>query len=739
VLGSLKAIGNIMSTYSISLAKDRSIEENKIVQTAKGVTPDITMNIKEKKHNKEIGDLTAELSSESNSKTKKIMRGRKDQGSKINKKDPKNDKGKKDKNKRKDIINKVNNIKEPGKIVNLVKDLKFSSPIFTEKISKSSFSEEELCRVIGNELDKFKDLNGKYNGIIRIIANPLFLLECYKIIKSKPGNLSPGTIPETLDGIDEVWFKKTADELLIGRYQFKPARQVLIPKKVANTFRPINISSPREKIVQKALQLLLTSIFEKIFLPCSHGFRPNKSTHSALDILHFKGGPYVWVIQGDIEKCFDSMPHVIIMKHLKTHISCVRTLTFIERILKAGYIQADNRKIIGKIGTPQGSIISPLLANVVLNELDKFIEEDLSKLYNIGTTRKRNKEYERWANYRRKSRIDKVTPEKRALALKMMRSMPKLDVYDPNYKRMLYLRYADDFVILIIGTMGDANEIRSKVKEFLKDKCGLTLNIDKTEITSLRKGFHFLGAYCFKEDNKSIFNRSKNQLKVQITRRSTLRLRVDLPLKELVLKLIKFGFARRNKLGKVYAKGITHMIHQDHFTIVRFFNAKIGGILNYYSFAGNRALLHRLFWILRQSCALTLARKFKLKTMRKAFKKFGYELKDPETDVSLNIPKSLKRISEFKIKNSPRVEDLDEVLSKSWANKLTLSIKFGVCSLCGSSTKVEMHHVRKVNDVRQKMRTGNMTFGEWQGSVLRKQIPLSPWIISQRITQFCRS
>lgn len=159
----------------------------------------------------------------------------------------------------------------------------------------------------------------------------------------------------------------------------------------------------------------------------------------------------------------------------------------------------------------------------------------------------------------------------------------------------MYVRYADDFVVLVLGNRKDALEIRDKIKIFLKENLGLDLNLDKTIVSQSRAGFQFLGALCRKRDNSSIFNKSKNQLKVNITRRSTLRLAVDVPTKALVEKLIKNGYAKRNNRGEVFARSLTHMIHLDHYNIIQFFNSKVRGILTYYSFAGNRSALHSVF------------------------------------------------------------------------------------------------------------------------------------------------
>lgn len=159
----------------------------------------------------------------------------------------------------------------------------------------------------------------------------------------------------------------------------------------------------------------------------------------------------------------------------------------------------------------------------------------------------------------------------------------------------MYVRYADDFVVLILGNRKDALGIRDKINTFLKENLGLDLNLEKTIVSPNSAGFQFLGALCRKRDNSSIFNKSKNQLKVNITRRSSLRLAVDVPTKALVEKLVKNGYAKRNNRGEVFAKGLTHMIHLDHHNIIQFFNSKIRGILTYYSFAGNRAALHSVF------------------------------------------------------------------------------------------------------------------------------------------------
>lgn len=270
--------------------------------------------------------------------------------------------------------------------------------------------------------------------------------------------------------------------------------------------------------------------------------------------------------------------------------------------------------------------MSPILANIVLHALDEFFVNTLQPEFTRGNKRKNNPLYEHFSNLRRRARMDRVDSRVRTDALKQLRIIPRYDMNDPNFRRIMYVRYADDFVVLLAGMKSEAMEIRDRIQIFLKENCGLDLNMDKTIVSSTREGFYFLGAFCKKRDNASIMNTTRTQNTLRLTRRSTLRMAVDAPIAKLVEKLVFNGFARKNHKGTVLAQGLTHLIHLDHLDILKYYNSRILGILNYYSFAGNRSSLHRVFWILRQSCALTLARKFQIKTMRKAFSKFGFNL-----------------------------------------------------------------------------------------------------------------
>ena len=273
------------------------------------------------------------------------------------------------------------------------------------------------------------------------------------------------------------------------------------------------------------------------------------------------------------------------------------------------------------MGLPQGSPLSPILANVVLHEFDQYVMEELKPNFEKGKIRRYNPEYDKLSKIiRRKT----TTPQlvKKAMLKRRTMSNKMGDPMDPNFKRLMYVRYADDFVLLVIGSYNEAEEIRNKNAEVLHDRCKATLNMDKSIITQLTDGFHFLGADIHKhKDNSVHMVDTKSIYDNKYKRRIPLRLFIKAPINKIIQKLVDNGFARRNSKKIILAKGRTNLVLFDFYTIISFYNSKINGILNAYGFAGNISSLHRVFRILRQSCALTLALKFKLRTMKKAFEK----------------------------------------------------------------------------------------------------------------------
>lgn len=573
-----------------------------------------------------------------------------------------------------------------------------------------------LATIVAEKLSSYQTHDGKYNRIMQLVTDPLFLVACYEEIKGKPGNMTKGIKRETLDGLSFEWFEKTALKIKQGNFNFLPSRRIEIPKPNSDKFRPLTIASPRDKIVQKALQVILEAIWENTFLDSSHGFRPKRSVHTALAQIYCGSQNFIWAIQGDISKCFDNIPHELIINQVNKKIVDNRFIELIRKFLETGYKDPKSGKINPTVlGIPQGGILSPILCNIILHLFDSYMDK-LARKYSKGIRRAHNKEYQRLEYRRRKAK----TMLERKKLLQQMRMIGNVDRFDPNFKRLKYIRYADDFVILTIGTKDEATMIKNNCKEFLKANCGVELNTDKTIISNLQDNkFHFLGAEIVKLKRNHTFIRSNKATKSYV---ATNRPLVKAPIQKLLEKLKTSGFIQQNHNKQYLPQHIGALLNLSHYDIITYYNSRIQGILNFYSFAANLNKLGRIIWYLHASCALTLARKYKLGTMKKTYEKFGKYLECPETQKQLFKPDNLRVKHDYK-KNYSLPNPMS-LLDITWAGKLT-ETNFGkTCTICGSTTQIEMHHLRSVKDVRAKIRTGDVTFAQWEGATRRKQIPL---------------
>jgi len=384
-----------------------------------------------------------------------------------------------------------------------------------------------------------------------------------------------------------------------------------------------------EKVVQKAMELVINTIYEPLFLPTSHGFRPRKSTDSALSLIDVQFKRAAWFIEADITKCFDSINHDKLLRIISKEIKCQKTLALIKSGLRAGFIELGGLAQKATIGTTQGSVLSPLLCNIYLHELDKYMDQ-LSKELDVGTKRGQNPAYSRISNA-----ISKTNDleNKRALR-KELRKIRAADPMDPNFVRLRYVRYADDFIIGVVGSLELTTRIKKLVGQFLENELGLQMNEAKTSITSAshKKAF-FLGTYIqWRQpvEKKVITTKSGKRF------RTTARISLLAPVDKLINKLVTCQFLKWNPNGTVLrAKGLTRLVNLDHADIIAYYNAVVRGILTFYNFADNRSSLGSIVRYLHMSCARTLALKYKLRLMAKAFKKFGSSLACPKTGAGL--------------------------------------------------------------------------------------------------------
>lgn len=374
----------------------------------------------------------------------------------------------------------------------------------------------------------------KINDIYTLMFNMEMYEIAYNKLKSNPGNMTPGIDQVTLDGISKEAFQKIILSMKDESFQFKPGRRVNIPKANGKT-RPLTVAPPRDKIVQEVMRMILEAIFEPTFSNNSHGFRPNKSCHSALRQVKTQFGGASFFIEGDISKCFDSFDHKLLIDLIKERISDERFIRLLNKALKAGYVEF-NRSKLSIIGTPQGSIISPILSNVYLNKLDLFID-NMKSNFDRGREARKNPEYKH-LDYLRQKAMKNGDPIKANQALKEMQKIKARLPNDPEFRRMYYVRYADDWIIAIRGTRTETMDVLDSIKEYLKDTLKLELSLDKTLITDPKSNSALFLGTQIKISNHTYFHRGRNGQKI----RSVSQLVMTAPLDRIYRKLDSAGF-----------------------------------------------------------------------------------------------------------------------------------------------------------------------------------------------------
>lgn len=479
-------------------------------------------------------------------------------------------------------------------------------------------------RIIPEGIKKLEQLKYTHThlDLKDIIANVDILIAAYTNIKGNKGAETPGLDNETLDGINKEAFEKIKKDIRTGAYQFKPARIVEIPKSNGGT-RKLGIPCAKDKIVQEAMRMILEAIFENSFSQSSHGFRSGHSCHTALNYIRIRFAERKWYIEGDISKCFDSFDHKLLVDKIKERIKDQVFIDLLYKSLKAGYIEQGLLKI-GNKGTPQGSILSPILANIYLHELDLHMEK-MKIDFDKGVRSKANPEYTRLI------RSKNMSKEERLRFIHKNKIFPRLP-NDPCFKRLSYVRYADDFLIGIIGSKEDCLTVRDSIKVFLENNLKLILNMEKTKITnSSTERAKFLGYEIHSTSiNKRPFikvSRMRAGKLNTITEVKNSRPLFSIPIDRLKEKLYEKGYTKDKKEGT----RVGRLIHNTDLYIIEHFSALWRGIANYYSKATNFSRLSSIYYILTYSCLLTLVSKNKLRTKRKGVIKYGMPMKVGET------------------------------------------------------------------------------------------------------------
>lgn len=536
----------------------------------------------------------------------------------------------------------------------------------------------------------------------------MFNMNMYEIayhkLKSNPGNMTPGIDQVTLDGTSREVFQEIINSMKDETFRFKPGRRVNIPKANGKT-RPLTVASPRDKVVQEVMRMILEAIFEPTFSPNSHGFRPNRSCHTALRQVKTQFGCASFLIEGDISKCFDSFDHALLIDLVKNRVNDERFIRLLWKSLKAGYFEFNQTKL-SIVGTPQGSIISPILSNIYLNKLDKFIEEHKLN-FDKGKVARVTPEYKN-LDYLRQKALKSMDNLEALRLLKEMQKIKARSPSDPNFRRLYYVRYADDWIMAIRGSRTETFAILTLIRDYLKTRLKLDLSEEKSLVTRPTEDKAlFLGTHI-SISSHTYFSRGVHGQR----RRSVSQLILTAPLDRIYKKLESAGFwstIERRSLPKML------WYHQEKDAIVILYNSVLRGYLNYYSFVSNYGpLAASLEWILKSSCLQLLAAKFKLGTSLRTLNKFGQDLKGGDKH-SFFKPKYTMNLWDFK---GQGVKTDIKTMYSSGISRASLDGL--ICSKCGSSTQVEMHHVRKMADLNPKLSEVDRIMIRAR----RKQIPL---------------
>jgi len=549
----------------------------------------------------------------------------------------------------------------------------------------------------------------KNKDLYRLLYDIDIYIAAYQKIKSYEGNVD-------LDGMSTALIKKMIERIKVEEYQFKPAKRIWIPKPGKKDKRPIDVGSVEDKLLLEGIRMILEAIYEPVFKECSHGFRPNKGCHTALKDIRvvFKGSK--WFIEGDIRKFFNSIDHDILMKIMRKRIDDERFLNLIRKVLNAGYYEFKDWKS-DLAGTPQGNIISPILSNIFLHEFDVFME-DLKKEFEFGSNKKRRLDS---AYVKARGKVEKaraISSGEVKILRRAMLELPASDYRDPKYRRLKYVRYADDWLVGLVGTLADAKVVKDKIKNFLSEKLHIELNEEKTLITNSASGKAlFLGTHIqcpIYQEQKFIIRDKLGSKGVKLKQRiSSAQIRMEMPMERVIDKL-KVGFfcdGGGNPIPK------TLWQHYSHKDIILSYNAVINGILNYYSFVDNTTALARINYILRSSAAKLLAMKFRLGTQRKVYQKFSRELEAREPN-----GKSYKIVVGHDWKRKPMNFSIgtNHNVQAMYITRATNTKLKDSCMICGSDDRVEMHHVKHIRKMNGNLKPQERSMI----SLNRKQIPV---------------
>lgn len=564
-----------------------------------------------------------------------------------------------------------------------------------------------------------------HKELFRLLRKEDIWIAAYENIKGNRGALTAGVTRDTLDGTGLARLRKVQLIVLEEQYQFQPVKQTWIPKSDGRE-RPLGIPTPNDKLVQEVIRMILEAIYEPTFDYRSFGFRNGKGVHDALEYVEKQFRWVDWVITGDIKNAYPTIDHNKLCDILSLRIKDERFMNLIRKSLKCGVYDFPNT-LYSKIGVPQGSIVSPILANIYFNELDEWVTKKSKDIY-IEKSSKRHPEYKRLEHQIRKMSklIDKAERNSKQRD-KLVRELKSLIQKRNNVPSLLnrgieirYVRYADDWIIGLKGPRKLAEQIKDEVGIFLDEHLRLELDPNKTKVINIRSGkFLFLGYDIFLPRNMKLVKYKKGNSK-QTIRRSTPKLRFNLPIEKVTKRLHERGYITyiNNKIRPTSKSSYTTL---EDSVIVKHFKSVWLGLLNFYSGSSNRSHLQYIHYLLHMSCAMTLAHRHR-SSSNKIFKKHKKRLEimdktgDNEKVIAYFPYHTSWKVSDRKWQKATSFKDPFTI----YANRVSRTRLNKPCCICQAEDKIEMHHVKHVRKQGYRYKG----FHYEMALLNRKQVPL---------------
>jgi group II intron reverse transcriptase/maturase len=527
----------------------------------------------------------------------------------------------------------------------------------------------------------------------RLLYQHDLYLRAYGRISRNVGAMTRGVTDETVDGMSMEKIDTIIEALRSERYRWTPVRRTYILKKNGK-LRPLGIPTWSDKLLQEVIRSILEAYYEPRFSPSSHGFRPGRGCHTALQDAMKKGRGTKWFIEGDISACFDKIDRKVLIEVLRESFQDNRFIRLISGLLDAGYLEEWKFNVTYS-GVPQGGVISPILSNLVLDKLDQFIEKQLIPANTWGDRRRTNPVYVKLTYLASEARKIGDLDTARKLSRQAQR-MPSRDPDDPNFRRLWYVRYADDFLLGFTGPKDEAQQIKQQLATFLRDKLKLDLSAEKTLITHARDDkARFLGY-----EVQVLHADDQHDHRGHRCINGSIGFRVP----EAVIQDRCARYMRRGKPVHFPQRTV-----DDAYSIVAQYQAEYRGLVQYYRMAYNLSALYRLKRVTEISLVKTLANKFRT-TCQRIYARYGATLSIKEGEykvIRVEVPREAPKkplVTHFgavplRWNKWAKIDDSPAKPIWSVRSEVVQRLLAGSCELCGKEGPVEVHHIRKLADL----------------------------------------